>query len=101
MNNDTLTLVGAFGGAFLGVLGGLFGTVASIRSTSGPRERAYTIRASVLGWMAAIVFVAAVLFTPILYQPLLWLPYMAALPYAVRAWNRKQARIREEESRVD
>ena len=98
MNQDTLTLVGAFGGAFLGVLGGLFGTWASIRNTNGPRERAFTIRSAVLCWLAATAFLAALWFTPILYQPLLWLPYMAALPYAARAWNRRQTQIREEES---
>jgi hypothetical protein len=98
MDQQTLILLGAFGGAGIGILGGLVGTYFSIRNTNGPRERGFVVRAAVLCWVAIAAFLAALWFTPKPYDLLLWLPYMAALPFAVRAWNRRQERIRGEES---
>jgi hypothetical protein len=98
MNQDTLILFCAFGGAVIGILGGVVGTWFSIRNTVGPRERAFTIRASVLCWVGVSAFLAALWFTPFPYRALLWLPYMAALPFMARAWNRRQMQIRTEES---
>jgi hypothetical protein len=98
MDQQTLILVGAFGGAALGVLGGLVGTYFSIRNTNGPRERAFVVRSAVMCWVSATAFVVAILVTPKPYDILLWLPYMAALPFVARAWNRRQMQIRGEES---
>jgi hypothetical protein len=100
MDQDTLILLGAFGGGALGLLGGLIGTWFSIRNTNGPRERAFVVRASIIGWIAVSVFLAALWFTPMNFQVLLWLPYMALLPFAARAWNRKQQQIRGEENQL-
>jgi hypothetical protein len=98
MDQHTLILIGAWGGAGLGGLGGLVGTYFSIRNTNGPRERAFVVRSAVLCWLALTGFVTAVILIPKPYDLLLWLPYMAALPYAARAWNRRQRQIRREES---
>jgi hypothetical protein len=98
MDQETLTLIGAFGGGVLGVLGGIIGTWCSIKNTNGPRERAFVVKASILGWIGVVSFLTALWFTPMNYQVLLWLPYMALLPFAARAWNRKQQQIRAEES---
>ncbi len=99
MDQQTLILIGAFGGAGLGVLGGLVGTYFSIRNTNGPRERSFVVRSAILCWLAIGVFLAALWFTRMPYAALLWLPYMALLPVAARAWNRRQNQIRGEESR--
>jgi hypothetical protein len=98
MDDQTLILVGAFGGAAIGVLGGLLGTYFSIRNTNGPRERGFVVRSAVVSWLAVTIFLAALLVTPMPYQTLLWLPYMAGLPFAARACNRRQMQIRGEES---
>jgi len=98
MDQQTLILVGAFGGAAMGVVGGLVGTYFSIRNTNGPRERGFVVRVAVLSWLAITAFLAALWSIPKPYDLLLWLPYMAALPFAVRAWNRRQEQIRREES---
>jgi hypothetical protein len=99
MTQETLILVGAFGGGAVGFLGGVVGTWASIRNTNGPRERAFTVRASVVCWLGVTAFLAALWFTPFPYRGLLWLPYVTGLPFAVRAWNRRQGQIRQEECR--
>lgn len=98
MDDKTLVLIGAFGGAAIGVLGGVVGTYFTIRNTHGPRERAFVVRACVVCCLACAAFVTALLVTPMPYRALVWLPFMLALPLAVRAWNRKQATIRREEA---
>jgi hypothetical protein len=98
MNQNTLILVGAFGGAAIGVLGGLVGTWFSIRNTNGPRERAFVVKSTGLCWLAVTAFLAAIFVTPKPYDIMLWLPYMAALPFAARYWNRRQLQIRNEEA---
>jgi Ca2+/Na+ antiporter len=98
MNQDTLVFIGAFGGAAVGVLGGVIGTWFSIKNTGGPRERAFAIRASVMFWLGITAFLAALWFVPSPYHVLLWLAYLAALLLTLRAWNRRQQQIRHEES---
>ncbi len=98
MDQQTLMLVGAFGGAALGVLGGLVGTYFSIRNTNGPCERRFVLWAAIFCLLTVAAFVVALLAIPTPYNSLLRLPYMAALPFAARAWNRKQMQIRGEES---
>jgi hypothetical protein len=91
--------VGAIVGCVLGLLGGAAGTYFSIRNARGPRERAFVVKASVITWVAVIAFLAGLLVLPSPYRFGLWAPYAILLAYGVRAWNRSQARIREEEAR--
>jgi len=93
-------LIGGIAGCAIGVIGGLVGTYASIRNTSGPRERAFTVKASIIGWIAAAVFLALLLLLPSPWRLLLWIPYAILLPLGITAWNRTQRRIREEESQT-
>jgi hypothetical protein len=95
MNQNTLIFIGAFGGAALGVLGGLIGTWFSIKNTNGPRERAFVLRVSAVCWLAITAFLAGLWLIPSPYNMLLWLPYGVGLPLAVRAWNRRQQQIRQ------
>jgi hypothetical protein len=92
----TIGWIGGIGGAALGVLGGAIGTYFGIKNTAGPRERAFMIKAAVLAWIAA--FLVALWWTPLSYQAWLWVSYVLALLLAVCASNRRQARIRREES---
>jgi hypothetical protein len=98
MDDQTLILIGAFGGAAVGVLGGVVGTYYTIRNTNGPRERAFTIWGSLICWLVIAAFLAVMLVTPMPYGALLWLPYMFGLHLAVRFWNRKQSEIRRAEA---
>jgi Ca2+/Na+ antiporter len=91
--------VGAIVGSVLGLLGGAAGTYFSIKNTRGPRERAFVVKASVITWVAVITFLAGLLMLPSPYRFGLWAPYVILLAYGIRAWNRAQARIREEEAR--
>ena len=91
-------LIGGIIGCVIGMLGGLIGTLVSIRNTSGPREKAFTIRASIVGWIAAVIFLALLFLLPTPWRFLLWIPYGILLPLGIVTWNRTQQRIREEES---
>ena len=91
--------VGAIVGSVLGLLGGAAGTYFSIRNTEGPRERAFAVKASVVTWMAVIVFLAGLLLLPSPYRFGLWVPYAILLPLGIRKWNRAQALLREEDRR--
>lgn len=98
MNPATIGLLGGIGGSVLGLMGGALGTYASIKNTAGPRERAFMVKVAALAWVAVTAFLAALWFTPFPYRFLLWLPYLLALPWAIRAGNRRQDRIRREEA---
>lgn len=90
-------LIGGIFGSLVGVIGGIIGTFAAVRNTSGPREKAFTIKVSVIGWIVGIVFPALLLLLPSPWRFLLWVPYGILLPVGILYWNRTQARIRREE----
>jgi hypothetical protein len=89
---------GGIGGSVLGILGGLVGTYCSIRNTSGPRERAFVVRAAVLCWVLLGALLAGIALLPHPFNLLLIVPHAALLHPAIRYWNRTQERIRREES---
>jgi len=90
--------IGSLVGIVLGVGGAIFGTAMTIRNTRSPRERAFAIRASIICWVLAIVFVAAMASIPTWHKHLLWIPYAILLPFGIRAWNKAQFQIRNDES---
>jgi len=92
-----LAIIGGIVGGILGVLGGVVGTYFSVKSTSGPRERAFMIQVSILLWVLVTAFVVGVLKLPRPFNFLLWVPYGIALPLAIVWCNRRQFRIRAEE----
>ena len=91
-------MAGGIVGGGLGLAGGVVGTYFSIKNTSGPRERAFMIRASAVAWVAVTVFLAGLLLLPKPYNWLLWIPYGIALPLSIRSLNRRQQQIRAEEA---
>ena len=91
-------LIGGILGTVIGCIGGAIGTYFSIKNTNGPRERAFTVKASIIGWVIAIVFVAGFLILPVPYSWGPWVIFLILLPFGIQAWNRKQAQIRREES---
>ena len=90
--------VGGILGSVIGVLGGVIGTYFTIKNTNGPRERAFTIKASILCWLFVMSFLAGMLLIPFWYNMLLWVPYAIVLVFGIRRWNQTQFRIRQEES---
>lgn len=91
------TIVGIIGGIG-GFAGGIIGTYCSIKNTNGPRERAFMIKVSVIGWIAILVFLGLMFALPNPYRHYLWIPYGILLPLAIVTGNRKQQKIRREES---
>ena len=92
---------GAIGGIIGGVggfAGGIIGTYCSIKNTNGPRERAFMIKACVIGWIAILVFLGLMSSLPNTYRYFLWIPYGILLPLGIVTGNRKQQKIRQEES---
>ena len=90
-------LIGAIGG-LIGLVGGAIGTYFSIRSTKGPRERQFMVRASVAVWIGVTAFLVLLFVLPNPYRWLLWIPYGLALPFTIMSLNRKQAiRLAEQE----
>ena len=90
-------LVGAIAGCAIGLCGGIVGTVATIRNTGSPRERAFTVRAALTAWALGFVFLALLLLLPNPWRHLVWIPYGILLPLGITHWNRMQERIRREE----
>lgn len=91
-------LIGGIAGCVLGAVGGLIGTWATIRNTDGPRERAFTIKASIIGWIGCITFLVLLLVLPTPWRYALWIPYGILLPLGIITWNRKQQQIRTAEA---
>ena len=92
-------VIGGIVGGVLGVAGGILGTYCSIKNTNGSRERAFMIKASVIVWIASLVFLSLIFTLPNPYRYLLWIPYGILLPLGIVMGNRKQQKIRQEESR--
>jgi hypothetical protein len=89
--------IGGVVGCGIGVAGGIVGTYFTLKNTNGPRERAFAIKASIVGWIFVVVFVAAMCLIPTWHKHLLWIPYTLLLLWGIRVWNRTQFRIRNEE----
>lgn len=90
--------LGAIIGSILGLIGGIIGTYFSIKNTNGPRERAFMIKACILGWLAIILFLILMFTIPQPYNQLLWILYGIFLPLGIITGNRTIQRIRNEES---
>jgi hypothetical protein len=89
--------LGGWVGSAVGVLGGVIGTYFTIKNTNGPRERAFTIKASIICWLFVVSFLVGLWLIPPWYNMLLWVPYPIILIFGIRKWNQTQLRIREEE----
>jgi MFS family permease len=92
-------LIGAIVGCVLGLAGGIIGTYFSIKNTNGPKERAFMVRAAVIGWIAIGIFLALLLILPSPYRYFMWIPYGILLPIGIIFGNKRQAKIRAEESK--
>jgi uncharacterized membrane protein YfcA len=90
--------VGGIVGSLLGVGGGVFGTYCTIKHTKGPRERAFTIKGSIICWVFVVAFLVGMSLIPQWYNLLLVVPYVIILVFGVRKGNQIQLRIRKEES---
>ena len=91
-------IIGGIIGGVLGLIGGIFGTYCSIKNTNGHKEKAFMIKASIIGWIGIIVFLALMFLLPNHYRFYLWIPYGIILPIAIIKGNKIQAKIRQEES---
>ncbi len=90
--------IGGIIGGIGGLAGGVIGTYFSIKNTNGPRERAFMIKVCVIGWIAILVFLCLMFALPNPYRYFLWIPYGILLPLVIVKGNRKQQKIRQEES---
>lgn len=94
-------LIGGIAGGIFGFLGGAIGTYFSIKNTKGPLERAFMIKASVITWLAVIIFLIMLLVIPMPYNYLAWIPYGILLPIGIYKINKTQAELRERESQSE
>ena len=90
-------MIGGIIGSIVGLVGGVIGTWCSIQNTTGPRERRFMIKASMVAWLALTLFLACLLLLPSPYRWFAWIPYGIFLPLGINAINRNQQRIRQEE----
>jgi hypothetical protein len=89
--------VGGIVGGLVGVIGGAVGTYCSVRNSQGPVERVFMIKASVVVWIAVILFLALMFLLPNPHRYWLWVPYGVLLPLGIRRINKGVANIREAE----
>ena len=85
-------------GCTLGLLGAAIGSWVSIHNTKGPRERAFVIRSVIYAWLLMILIMLPFLFIGSAYFAFAWIPYTILMSIGVSYWNKKQAKIRKEES---
>ena len=90
--------IGGIAGGVIGLIGGIIGTYFSIKNTNSARERAFMVKASVVGWIAITLFLGLMFALPNPYRHFLWIPYAILLPLGIVLSNRTQQRIRKEES---
>ena len=91
-------IIGGIIGSIIGLIGGIIGTYFSIKNTNGPKEKAFMIKISILGWIGIIVFLALMLLLPSHYRFCLLVPYGIILPIVIIKGNKTQAKIRYKES---
>ncbi len=103
--------IGIFGiliGPLIGTIGGIIGTVQSIRNTRSPRERAFIKRFGMLIWIVVIAFMAVMFATfPLrhvlsgaafmVFQAAMWAIYFIILGALIVWGNRGQRRIQRED----
>ena len=77
---DSLTAL-TFGALIL--LIGTFTTYRNVRSTQGPKERAFVTRSNISAWVVVMLFFALLYFVPHPYNYLLVVVYFAVFPFAV------------------
>lgn len=87
-----------FVGPALGVLGGIVGTVFSLRNTSSPRERRFVIVAAISIWLLIGLIVTVLHFVPSL-RSCVWVAIVALAVLGIPIFNRQQERSRLEETR--
>jgi len=97
MSHETLGLIGGIFGGLMGILGGVVGTYFSIKSTKGPRERAFMVRASIYAWMGIIGFLLGLLLLPSPYRFGLIPLFLVVQIGGIRYLNGRIAVIQEEE----
>ena len=85
-------------GCIIGILGGIGGTYAGIKGTSGPRERAFMIKMSLVVWIAVLAFLGLLFLLPHPYRWFMFIPYAILLPFGIVFSNKTQQRIKQEES---
>jgi len=96
MNSGQIAgLVGGLIGGFIGIMGGVIGTYFSIKNTNGPLERAFMVKASVIIWVAVILFLLLLLFLPKPYNFLMWIPYGILLPLGIYKINKRVSELRQ------
>lgn len=81
-----------------GLGGGVVGTWFGITNTSGPRERKFMVKVSIVGWIAILVFLGLLFALPRPYRWLMWVPYGILLPTGIIHTNKKLQAIRKKES---
>lgn len=89
--------IGGIIGSLIGVIGGIIGTYFSIKNTRGPLERAFMIKASVIAWIAVLIFIFLLLVIPSPHRFWLWVPYGILLPLGIMKINKRVAEIRNME----
>jgi uncharacterized membrane protein YfcA len=92
-------IVGGILGGVVGILGGVVGTYFSIKNTKSPRERAFMVQVSIVCWVFVLAFVLGTFLIPGFYKVLLVPIYVVGLVAGILLGNRKQAKIRLEESK--
>ena len=91
---DTGTIFAILGSS-IGVAGGVFGTWMSIKSTNPGDERKLMVKASVIIWIKAIVFISLFFFLSAPWKFWLWILYGPLLFICIWKINRSMQKLRE------
>ncbi len=80
------------------VCGGIWGTLAALKSSRGPQERAFVKRICLMCWTGFIFSVFGLLFVPSPWKFFIGILYVLQIARSFLRWKRRRAELRAEDA---
>lgn len=95
---ETWGLIGGIVGGLIGVAGGIVGTYLSIKNTTAPRARAFTVRAAAVCWVAVTIHLVLLFVLPDPYKEPARIAGLVLMVVGIAYGNKRLRKIAGEES---
>ncbi len=91
MGTESITLIGAVIGSFIGIACGVIGSYFCIKNTKGPAQRSFSIKFVVIAWLLISLYLVLAFTIPVEYKPYMQIVYVFLLITAI-VWGNRQLR---------